>query len=47
MIRPTPEIVTNFRTRDSKDWQPLHIYIQPKMKLTKLARNQTTRKLAA
>ena len=30
MIQPTPEIITNFRTRDSKDWQPLHNYIQLK-----------------
>ena len=30
MIRPTSKIVTNFRTRDPKDWQPLHNYIQLK-----------------
>ena len=28
MIRPASKIVTNFRTRDPKDWQPLHNYIQ-------------------
>ena len=28
MIRPASKIVINFGTRDPKDWQPLHNYIQ-------------------
>ena len=27
-MRPAPKIVINFGTRDPKDWQPLHNYIQ-------------------
>ena len=46
-MRPAPKIVTNFGTRDPKDWQPLHNYIQLKMIFSQLAKNQTTRKLAA
>ena len=46
MIRPASKIVTNFRTRDTKDWQPLHNYIQQNEIFT-TSKNQTTRKLAA
>ena len=28
MILPAPKMVINFGTRDPKDWQPLHNYIQ-------------------
>ena len=45
-MQPAPKIVTNFRTRDSKDWQPLHNYIQQNEIFT-TSKNQTTRKLAA
>ena len=27
-MRPAPKIVIKFGTRDPKDWQPLHNYIQ-------------------
>ena len=46
MIQPAPTIVTNFRTRDPKDWQPLHNYIQQN-EISTTSKNQTTRKLAA
>ena len=45
-MRPAPKIVTNFRTRDPKDWQPLHNYIQQNEIFT-TSINQTTRKLVA
>ena len=47
MIQPALEIVTNFRTRDPKDWQPLHNYIQLKGIFKFSKKNRTTRKLAA
>ena len=46
MIRPTSKIVTNFGTRDPRDWQPLHNYIQ-RNEIFITSKNQTTRKLAA
>ena len=46
MIRTTSKIVTNFRTRDPKDWQPLHNYMQQNDIFT-TSNNRTTRKLAA
>ena len=46
MMRPALKIVTNFRTRDPKDWQPLHNFIQQNEIFT-TSKNQTTRKLAA
>ena len=46
MMRPASKIVTNFRTRDPKDWQPLHNCIQQNEIFT-TSKNQTTRKLAA
>ena len=46
MIRPASKIVINLGTRDPKDWQPLHNYIQ-QMTYSQLAKYQTTRKLAA
>ena len=45
-MRPAPKIVINFGTRDPKDWQPLHNYIQQNDIFT-TSKNQTTRKLAA
>ena len=46
MRRPASKIVTNFRTRDPKDWQPLHNYVQQNEIFT-TTKNQTTRKPAA
>ena len=45
-MQPALKIVINFGTRDPKDWQPLHDYIQQNEIFT-TSKNQTTRKLAA
>ena len=47
MIRPASKIVTNFRTRDPKDWQPLHNFIQLKNDILSTSKNQTTRKASS